>query len=395
MKTIVRQAQDLEQRRKVAVVTGSRSEYALLKPLMTGISNHSGLELQLVVAGMHLSDAFGHTVDEITADGFTVDARVEMTPAGDAASDMADAVGRGIMEFSAEFKCLRPDVVLVLGDRTEAFAAAVAAALSGCVLAHIHGGDRSRGGFDESMRHAITKLAHLHFAASEISRQRIIKMGERPEFVWNTGAPGVDVVKAMRKLSREELSRELGFQLQPKFVLCIQHPVSTEADQAAEQMRITLEALEQLAEQTVLVYPNSDAGGRRMIAVIEERCDRPELHVFKSLPSQVYVNLLASASGLVGNSSSGIIEAPALKVPVVNIGIRQAGRERAENVIDTDHDVGRIVAALRRAMTDEEFRRRVADSRNPYGDGGAAERIVEHLHALTIDATLLSKQIAY
>lgn len=379
----------------IAVVTGSRSEYALLKPICARIVEHSGLELQLVVAGMHLSDAFGHTVDGITADGFTVDARVEMTPAGDAASDMADAVGRGILGFSAELKRLCPDVVLVLGDRTEAFAAAVAAALSGRVLAHIHGGDRSRGGFDESMRHAITKLAHLHFAATEISRERIIKMGERKEHVWNTGAPGVDVIMSMPRLDRKQLAENLEIDLDKPVVLCIQHPVSTEADEAAEQMRITLEALEQLAEQTVLVYPNSDAGGRRMIAVIEERREGGWLHTFKSLPSQVYVSLLASASVLVGNSSSGIIEAPALKLPVVNVGIRQAGRERAENVIDTDHDVDRIVAALRRAMTSEEFRRRVAGSRSPYGDGGAVERIVEHLHALTIDATLLSKQIAY
>ena len=387
------QPRDATPGRTIAVVTGSRSEYALLKPVMERIRHEPALALQVVTAGMHLDDAFGRTESQITDDGFALAGRVRMSPAGDAPSHMADAVGLGIRNFASEFDRLAPDIVLVLGDRTEAFAAAIAAALSGRVLAHIHGGDRTRGGFDESMRHAITKLAHLHFAATETSRRRIIAMGEREEYVWNTGAPGVDVLLNTPRLSRDQLAHELGLTLQPNFILCVQHPVSTQADLAAEQMRATLNALETLNTQTLLVYPNNDAGGRRMIAVIESYADHPWLHTFRSLPSPVYVSLLAECATLIGNSSSGIIEAPVLGTPVVNLGIRQDGRERAHNVIDVGHDPAQIAAALRKAQTDETFRDRLAKCLHPYGDGHAAEAIVSHLRDVAIDDKLLTKQI--
>lgn len=381
--------------RTVAVVTGTRAEYGLLRPVMVRIADCPGLRLQLVVSGMHLAEEFGMTVREIAADGFPIDARVPVLPPGDAAADMAEAVGQGIIGFNREFARLAPDVVLVLGDRIEAFAATVAGALSGRVVGHIHGGDRSRGGFDESMRHAVTKLAHLHFAATKTSKERILKLGERPRYVWLTGAPGIDAILACKRLGRAELSETLGVDFGRPVILCVQHPVSTDEGAAAGQMRTTLEALERVGEQTILLYPNSDAGGRRMMGVIREYEGRPWLRTFPSLAHNVYLSLLTECSVMVGNSSSGIIEAPFFKVPVVNVGTRQEGRERSENVLDAAHDAVAIEKAVRRAISDEEFRRRLAQCTSPYGDGRAGERIAQVLQSVVIDATLLGKQITY
>jgi GDP/UDP-N,N'-diacetylbacillosamine 2-epimerase (hydrolysing) len=379
--------------RRVAVVTGTRAEYGLLKPVMDEIRD-AGLELRLVVTGMHLQAEFGQTEREIETDGMRIDARVPMAAANDEPGAMVQSLATGVGGLGRAFEAIAPDVVLVLGDRVEAFAAAIAAAGTNTVLAHLHGGEVTRGGFDESMRHAITKLAHLHFAATQKSRERIIRMGERPDRVFVVGAPGVDVVRRSPRLSFEDLEKAIGAPLGKPLVVLVHHPVTTRADEAAGEMREALEAVGAAGHITVCLYPNSDAGGRRMIEVIESFGGRPWLRIRPSLDHSLYLSLLAHADVLVGNTSSGIIEAPLLRLPFVNIGDRQAGRERGDNVIDVPARRSEIGLALERALNDREFRDRIGRSESPYGDGRASERIVAELCRTAISPELLQKQFA-
>jgi UDP-N-acetylglucosamine 2-epimerase (non-hydrolysing)/GDP/UDP-N,N'-diacetylbacillosamine 2-epimerase (hydrolysing) len=380
--------------RSVAVVTGSRAEYGLLAPVMREIAR-SDLDLRLVVTGMHLRAEYGATVDEIEADGFVVDARVEMTGESDDHGGMVKSIALGIDGIGAALASLDVDAVLVLGDRVEAFAGAVAGAASNLVVGHIHGGEVSKGGLDESMRHAITKFAHLHFASTEENAQRIIRMGERAANVHPVGAPGLDAIDQTKRLSRPELERELGFALRAPLLLLVQHPVTTTAETAASEMRESLEALGELGHQTICLYPNSDAGGRRMIEVIESYRPASWMHIAPNLRHDVYLSLLAEADVMVGNSSSGIIEAPMFRLPVVNVGDRQAGRQRSENVIDAAPRRDDIAEAVRTALSSESFQARVKACRNPYGDGTAAAKIVDILRRTRLTHDLLQKQLAY
>ena len=377
----------------VAVVTGSRAEYGLLRPVMREIER-AGLSLRVVVAGMHLRPEFGDTAREIEADGVHVDAQVPMSDAGDTPAAMARAIGIGVTGCTDSFERLAPDVVVVLGDRVEAFAGAIAAAGSNRAVAHIHGGDVTRGGFDESMRHAITKIAHLHFAATERSRERILRMGEQPERVFVVGAPGLDGLRTVPPLDLEAVGRRLGAPLASPFIVLLQHPISTNADNAADEITESIEALRRLACRTVCIYPNSDAGGQRMIRAIERAATEPWITVVRNLEHDVYLNLLRHASALVGNSSSGIIESTPLRLPVVNIGPRQSGRERAANVLDAAPSRASITAALQRAIS-SEFRTTVSAAVSPYGDGHASERVAQTLVATRISPELLQKQLAY
>mgnify|MGYP001572555308 FL=1 len=373
-------------------MTGSRAEYGLLRPVMRKIAESPSLRLQVVVAGMHLSQAFGRTVDLIEADGFPVDAKVDMLLAEDSGGSMAKGVGIGIYGFAQCFDFLKPDVVLLLGDRVEPFAAAIAASFMNIVVAHIHGGDNAMGGFDEYMRPTVTRFSHLHFAATEASRWRLIRLGEREEFVFTVGAPGLDEAVATPLLERGELAQVFGLPRETPFLLVVQHPVSTEPENASREMLETLEALKMLALPTVLLYPNADAGGRAMIEVIKAYEHLPFLRIFKNLERVQYLSLLATAGALVGNSSSGIIESAHFKVPVVNLGTRQQNRERSTNVLDAQHDRHAIVQAVRTALFDETFREQVRTCVNPYGDGKASERIVDVLSTVPIDGRLLHKR---
>lgn len=381
--------------RTVCVVTGTRAEYGILRPVMRTIEKRAKLSLQVVATGMHLEARHGHTVDEIERDGFRVDATVEMTPKGDTPADMGGAIGRGIVGLTDTLGALSPEVVLVLGDRMEAFAVATAGVFCGCCLAHIHGGDRARAGFDDSMRHAITKLAHVHFPATEQSMERIIRMGEREENVFLVGAPGLDETLAGPVFEREELGEKLEADLSTPPVVVVQHPVSTRPDDAAAEMIETMEAVAELDAPVIVIYPNNDAGGRRMIEVIRKYENRENVKTFASLARTVFLSVLRCASALVGNSSCGIIEAASFELPVVNVGERQAGRERARNVIDVAANQQDIRVALRKCLLDKDFRESLKGLENPYGDGHASERIVEALEEITIDHALLQKQIAY
>lgn len=382
--------------RKITVITGTRAEYGLLYPVMQAIQKHPKLDLSIIATGMHLSPEHGYTMKEIENDGFKVDVAVDMLLSNDTGASMSKSLGIGIIGITQALEQLKPDIVLVLGDRDEPFAGAIAASHMNIPIAHIHGGDSTTGGcIDESIRHSITKFAHIHFPATKESAARIEKLGEETWRIHTVGAPGLDTILNTELLSKEHLIEQYSFNASGSLLLAVQHPVTTQPENAANEMRTTLEALAELKIQTILVYPNSDAGGRSMIEVIKEYEYRPFLHTFKSLPHIEYLSLLNIADALVGNSSSGIIEASSFHLPVVNIGIRQEGRQRANNVIDVASDKEKIIEAINTALYDKAFKQKVNECVNPYGDGRAGLRIAEVLAELEIDQKLLQKKITY
>lgn len=403
--------------RTVAVVTGTRAEYGLLKPAMTAIRGREDLSLSVVATGMHLSPAHGNTVEDIEDDGFAVDRRVHMLVEGDSGTTMAKSLGVGIAGLADALADLAPDLVLVLGDRDEAFAAGVAAAHATVPVAHVHGGDSMDGAIvDDSIRHALTKFAHLHFPVSADSADRIERLGEEPWRISTCGAPGLDAIREGQYATPETVATRYDLDLDQPIVLAVQHPVTTAPAAAGDQLRETLAALDAVDAQVLLVYPNSDAGGRRMIEAIEAHDpDRTRaadaslaadtspaadaspdtFQAVPNLPREDYLGVLDVADAMVGNSSSGIVEAPSLDLPVVDVGPRQAGRERADNTLEVPHDASAIESALTRCLDDPEVRERARDCTNPYDYGGAGEEIAERLATVEIDDRLLRKQLTY
>lgn len=381
--------------KKISVVTGTRAEYGLLYPVIKAIEVHPDLKLSLVVTGMHLSHEFGYTVNEIEKDGFAIDERVDMLLSSDTPDAMATSIGLGIIGMTRTWEHLKPDIILVLGDRVEPLAAAISGAYTNIPVAHVHGGDTGKGGLDESARHAITKFAHIHFPATDRSAERIIRMGEDEWRVHTVGSPALDVILNLPLLSSEAIEEKFGLDLSRPLVLALQHPVTTQVKEAAGQMRVTLEAIAEMGYPTILIYPNSDAGGRSMIGEIKKYESHSFINTFKSLPRSEYLSLMNVASVMVGNSSSALIDAPSFGLPAVNIGIRQSGRERGMNVIDVGHNKRDIMKAMQKALTDQEFSSELSTCENPYGDGKAGPRIAEVLSKLRITPQLLQKKINY
>lgn len=374
-------------------MTGTRAEYGILKSVLKEIEANAGLQLSLIVIGMHLSPEFGYTVKEIERDGFKIGAKIAVLHNEDTKVSMAKSIGESLSRTAEALEKINPDILVVLGDRSEMLVGAVAATYMGIPIAHIHGGDVS-GNVDEPVRHAITKLAHTHFPATKKSARRIIKMGEESWRVHVVGAPGLDGILSEKVPGRREVARKYDLDLSKPVLLVLQHPVVAEADHAAKQMRETLEAVKSLGLQTILIYPNADAGGRRMIEVIKEY-KYPFVKVFKSVPRRDYLGLMKFASVMVGNSSSGIIEAASFCLPVVNVGTRQEGRQRAGNVIDVSYDRQEIISAVKKALSDMSFREKVKRCRNPYGDGRAGKRIAKILTQVPLDSKLLEKRMTY
>jgi len=375
--------------RKVAVITGTRAEYGLLRPILKAISEHPLLELHLLVTGMHLSKDFGYTVEEIKKDGFEIDAVLHTLSQDDTGCAMATYIGKCTIGISEELSRIKPDILLLLGDRGEMLAGAIAASCMNILSAHVHGGETS-GSVDESFRHAITKLVHLHFVATKKNARKIISMGEDPSRVFFVGAPGLDNISD-ELVKPEKIAEKLNLDLKKPIILVVQHPVVTEIDDASRQVKETLEAIAELKHQTVLIYPNADPGGRKMIEVIREYEEMPFIRTFKSLSRSEFLSVMSVSSVMVGNSSSGIIEAPSFGLPVVNIGTRQKGRQRAANVIDVGYDKNEIKAAMDKTLHDEELLNKIRKRRNPYGEGKASERIVKVLSEIEITADLLQK----
>lgn len=374
-------------RRRIAVVTGSRAEYGLLAGLMRLLAADPRVELQVVVTGMHLEPRFGHTVEAIERDGFAIAARVPILEDGDSELATARAVGRAVIGLAEAFARLKPAMAVVLGDRTEILGAAQAAMLLRIPLAHIHGGEATEGAVDDMIRHAITKMAQLHFVAAEPYARRIIQMGEDPARVHMTGAPGLDAIRTLRLKTRAELEAELGFGLEPgPLLLVTYHPVTMDPAASVAGIEALLRALETFPQARIIITGvNSDAGRDAVTERIAAFAgDRTNVLVRDNLGQVNYLGAMALAAAIVGNSSSGIIEAPALGVPTVNIGPRQGGRLRAASIIDCPEDGGAIAAAILRAL-DPDFRAGWPSPLSLYGEGDASARIAAILAEAPLD----------
>ncbi len=381
--------------RTIAVVTGTRAEYGLLRGSMAEIERRETLHLATIVTGMHLSPQYGNTITEIRDDGFEITRTVEMLVDSDTTAGMVKSLGLGMTGFADALSGVDPDIVLVLGDRIEAFAAGVAAAHMNVPVAHVHGGEALTGAtIDDSLRHALTKFAHIHFPATEQSKERILGLGEPEWRVTVVGAPGLDRIRNEAYTPPEAIREDLGFDTDRPLALVVQHPVTTQPERAGTQMRQTLDAISDLDTQVALIEPNADAGGKRIADVIDAT-GSDSVRTFTSLPRRKYLGLLATADVLVGNSSSGIIEAPSVGTPVVDIGPRQDGRERAENVTSVPHDTGEIADAVASALHDDSVQASADSCSNPYDHGSVADHLVTRLESVTLDSSLLRKQMTY
>lgn len=389
-------------KRKIAVFTGNRAEYGLQYPILKAIAADPRLDYYLLVSGAHLKEDFGRTLSEIEADGFEIYAQVKIDMPEDSLFSTAQAIGSGILNLSHILAELKPDFVVVYADRFEGFSAIITATQMGIPTAHIEGGDYTEGGaLDDSVRHAMTKLAHLHFTTNEQAAERIRRMGEEPWRVFNIGFPALDLVASGYYASPGEVYKRFGLDPNQPILIFTQHSVATEFDQAAEQVRPSLAALEEAAEewgcQVIITYPNDDAGGRRIMREIENLAAKglPFIQVHRSLGRYYYHGILNVAAVCIGNSSSGIKETPAFHCPCINIGTRQRGRLRADNVIDVGYDRQEIRQAIWRCLNDEVFKERVRTCKNPYGAGNAGPRIAEVLATIEINHALVQKKMTY
>lgn len=367
--------------KKIAVFTGTRAEYGLLYPLMLKLKNAGDLELQVIVSGMHLSPQFGETWRMIESDGFSIDAKVEMLLSSDTACGVAKSMGVGTLGFADALERLKPDCLVILGDRYEALAIAQAAVVMRIPIAHLHGGEITEGAYDDPIRHAITKLSHFHFVACEEYRQRVIQLGESPERVWNVGALGLENIRSMPRVSLKTINEQLGLTLKKPFFLVTYHPVTAADEDGEITFNNLLEALRDFpGYQVLFTYPNSDNGGHRLIQRIESYVVEHNGSAFAapSLGLARYLSAVAESAAVIGNSSSGIIEVPSLGAPTVNIGVRQKGRLSSRSVIHVGTSLEDIRSGITESLT-EEAQERVASSPNPYGSGDTSSRIIDVL----------------
>jgi GDP/UDP-N,N'-diacetylbacillosamine 2-epimerase (hydrolysing) len=373
----------------ICVVTGTRAEYGLLRWVMEGIRQSPYLELQVIATGMHLSPEFGLTVKAIEDDGFRVDRKVEMLLSSDTAVGVTKSMGLGMIGFADALAELRPDLVLVLGDRYEIFAAAAAAMIARLPIAHLHGGETTEGAFDEAIRHSITKMAHLHFVAAEEYGRRVIQLGEQPERVFCVGGLGVDNIQRLELLGRPALEAALNFLLGPRNLLITFHPVTLEHNTSAQQMQELLTALGDLKDtHLIFTMPNADTEGRVLFQQIQDFCaTHPQARAYTSLGQLRYLSCLRHVDGVVGNSSSGLTEAPSFSKGTVNIGDRQKGRLRAASVIDCEPRAAAIAEALNQLFS-PDFQAQLTEVTNPYGAGGASAAIVALLEQADLNSLL-------
>lgn len=378
--------------RKICVVTGSRAEYGLLRWVMQGLKEDSDLELQVIATGMHLSPEFGLTYREIEKDGFHINRKVEMLLSGGTTSSIGKSMGLAMIGFSDALRGLAPDLMLVLGDRFEVFAAVATAMVERIPVAHLHGGELTEGLIDEAMRHSITKMSHLHFVAVEEYRRRVIQLGEHPDRVFLVGGLGLDNLRRIEFLQRDELEKQLDFKFGARNLLVTFHPVTLEEATAAQQLDELLAALDALEDiHVIFTMPNADAEGRELFGIINDFvARRPNARAYTSLGQSRYLSCLRYVDAVIGNSSSGLIEVPSFGKATVNIGDRQRGRLKADSVIDCDPERDAILGALNRSYS-AEFRRRLTHVRNPYGEGGASAKVVDIIRNELKDGILKKK----
>ena len=384
-----------DQKRKICVIVNSRANYGRIRSVLRAVQKHPGLELQLIVGASALLSRFGNVKNLITKDGFEPDATVYSIVEGENPTTMAKSTGLAIMELATLFENMKPDIVLTVADRFETMATAVAASYMNICLAHTQGGEVT-GSIDESVRHAVTRLAHVHFPATKLAEDYLLRMGEDPSTVFMTGCPAIDEIAELDVSSDPTLFDRYGgvgsaLDKEAPYIVVLQHPVTTEYGSGLNQIRQTLEAVKALKIQTVWLWPNVDAGSddvSKGLRAFREREDPDFIHFYKNFAIDDYARLINNSVCLVGNSSSGIREGSYLGVPVVNIGTRQQGRERAENVIDVDYDRNEIIEAVKHQVEHGKY-----ESISIYGDGKAGERIAQHL--AEVDTKNIQKRLSY
>ncbi len=379
--------------KKVCVITSTRAEYGLLKPIMNKIKQSHSLTLQLIVTGMHLCPEFGLTATEISEDGFKIDEKVEILLGTDTPIGISKSMGLMMISLSEVYQRLKPELVLVLGDRYEIFAAVSAAAVARIPVAHIHGGETTEGAFDEAFRHCITKMSHIHFTSTPAYRQRVIQLGEHPNRVFNVGGIGIENIKKLNLLSKEELEQAMGFKMDKRTVLVTFHPVTLEEDTAEDQLTHLLAALDEMKDvKIIFTKANADTYGRiinRMIDAYGEK-NKERIKVFTSMGQLRYLSAMKYVDAVVGNSSSGIIEAPSFHIPTINIGDRQRGRICADTVIHCRPIKEEILAGFKEAFS-KDFRNKLKEIKNPYGDGDVSDRVINIIHDVLLEGISLKK----
>jgi UDP-N-acetylglucosamine 2-epimerase (non-hydrolysing)/GDP/UDP-N,N'-diacetylbacillosamine 2-epimerase (hydrolysing) len=377
-------------KRKIAVVTTSRADYSHLYWPLRELAAHPAIELGVIALGPHLSPEFGNTISEIEREGFPIKARIECLLSSDTDTGMAKTIGIAILSLADMLSSWRPDLMLLIADRYEMMAPACAALALRIPVAHIEGGEVSQGAIDDQVRNALTKLAHVHFTSTQTARRRVIAMGEEPWRVHHAGAPSLDHLRRSKLFPRAELEKRLNLKLATPSILAAWHPVTILRDTNAEADAF-FAAIRQAAGQLIFVYPNSDAGSHALIERTRAlAANRPDTHVYVNLDAFSYSSLLGQVDVMIGNSSSGIMEAASFALPVVNVGLRQQGRERARNILDAPADTLSITRALKRALN-PAFRRRLRGMKNPYGDGTAAKTIVEILTTVALENLLIKR----
>ena len=372
---------------KISVITGSRAEYGLLRWVLEYLKEDSDIDLQLIVTGMHLSHEFGFTVNEIINDGFTITKKVEMLLSSDTPIGISKSIGLGVISFSETFAELQPDLVLVLGDRFEIFSVASAALVANIPIAHIHGGESTEGLIDESIRHSITKMSHLHFTSTEEYRKRVIQLGENPRYVFNYGAPGLDNIRKINLLNREETLNVLELENEDKYFLITFHPVTLELNTSRKHIEQLLNALSKFDSfKLVFTASNSDTDGRIILKIISDFVEnnKNKAKLFYSLGQKKYLSALKHSELLIGNSSSGIIEAPSFFVPSINIGNRQGGRVKAKSVIDSAQSIQGITSSISKGIS-KNFKNSIKGLINPYGNGGSSMKIFKRIKEMDLN----------
>jgi GDP/UDP-N,N'-diacetylbacillosamine 2-epimerase (hydrolysing) len=377
--------------RRIGVVTVGRSDYGIYYPLLRAIRDDVQCQLCLIAGGAHLSPVFGNTLSEIEGDGFEIGARVPMLLSGDSPEEIAMSMGVGVINFTNAYRDIQPNLLVLLGDRFEMLAAAIAALPLRIPVAHLHGGELTQGAMDDSIRHAISKLSHLHFAAAAAYGRRIEQMGEEPRRIFVTGSPVVDVILAQPAIPKDELEKELGARLE-NALLVTYHPVTLEHERTEECLSTLLTALSRFENEILFTYPNADMGNAVIIDHVQRfAASRPRTHIFVNLGRRKYHSLQRYVAAMVGNSSSGIIEASLFKLPVVNIGDRQMGRLRTRNIIDVPDEAHAIERAIQTVLS-PQFRESISQMEHPYGKGDASKQILQTLKTVPLNGSLLKKR---
>ncbi len=380
-------------KRKIAIFTGTRAEYGLLYWIIKGLNDANDVDVMLMVGGMHLSPEFGNTINEIKRDGFKISHSFEFLLSSETAEGISKSMGLALISSSEFFERNRPDILVVLGDRYESFAVSQAAMIARIPIAHIHGGEITEGLIDEAIRHSITKMSHFHYTATEEYRKRIIQLGENPKNIFNYGAPGIDNIKKLKLLNKKDISKKFNISFDAPYFMTTYHPVTLTENDGEKELANLITALDAYKDyQVIISYPNADTNSRVLIDILERYRDKnlDRVHLFQSLGQLNYLSLLKHSKLVIGNSSSGIIEAPSLKTPTVNIGDRQSGRIKGETVISCKSDVDSIKKAIKKGLS-KSFDEKCKRSKNPYGTGEASKKIIKSLRSIKLENILIKK----